>query len=57
LWGAFREVDAGAVRGREGTGVGLWRARRFVEMHNGRIWVESKISEGSTFSLTMVSQS
>jgi signal transduction histidine kinase len=57
IFDAFQQGDGGRDSAREGTGLGLSLARRFVEMHNGRIWVESKISEGSTFSFTLVSQS
>jgi len=37
----------------EGTGLGLTLARRFVEMHGGRLWVESKVGEGSRFYFTL----
>jgi signal transduction histidine kinase len=57
IFEAFQQGDGGRDSAREGTGLGLSLARRFVEMHNGRIWVESKLSEGSTFIFTMVSQS
>jgi signal transduction histidine kinase len=37
----------------EGAGLGLTLARRFVEMHGGRVWVESELGRGSTFILTL----
>ena len=57
IFDAFQQGEGGRDAAREGTGLGLSLARRFVEMHNGRIWVESEMSKGSTFSFTMVSQS
>ena len=47
----FRQV--GRERSREGTGLGLTLTKRFIELHGGRIWVESTPGKGSTFSFTL----
>ena len=46
----FKQVDDSSTRRVGGTGLGLAIARRIIEMHGGRLWVESAVGQGSVFS-------
>jgi signal transduction histidine kinase len=48
----FRQVGA-ADKKAEGTGLGLALSRKFIELHGGKLWVQSELGRGSTFTFTL----
>jgi len=53
IFGMFQQVDAKEYKSFAGTGIGLTIAKDLVELHAGRIWVESEIGDGSRFRFTL----
>lgn len=49
----FAQVDASPSRQHHGTGLGLTIARKLVELHGGRIWLESQLGQGTRFFFTV----
>ena len=53
IFDEFQQAKQGTMKSEDGTGLGLTLAKKFVEMHGGRIWVESEMGVGSTFTFTI----
>ena len=53
IFDQFIQVQQGSSRTFQGAGLGLYICRSFVELHGGKIWVDSTVGEGSTFHFTI----
>lgn len=53
LFTKFFKISGPLEQGSKGTGLGLYIAKSIIDMHHGRIWVESKLGQGSTFSFSL----
>jgi len=53
IFDSFKQVGLAQIAGYEGTGLGLAISKQFIEMQGGKIWAESELGKGSTFTFTL----
>lgn len=49
----FTQADSSTARGYGGAGLGLYIVKNFIDLHGGKIWVDSEVGKGSTFTFTL----
>jgi signal transduction histidine kinase len=53
IFDEFQQADGSSTRKKGGTGLGLSISKKIIDMHGGRIWVESTLGKGSTFRFSL----
>jgi len=53
IFDSFKQVGPAQIAGYEGTGLGLTISKQYIEMQGGRIWAESELGKGSTFTFSL----
>ncbi len=53
IFGEFQQADGSLTKRYEGAGLGLAIVKKFIELHGGKVWVESKLNMGSRFYFTL----
>ncbi len=53
IFGEFNQADSSPTKKFEGAGLGLAITKKFVELHGGRVWVDSRLNEGARFYFTL----
>ncbi len=53
LFNKFQQIKSTGTRGERGTGLGLAICKNLIELHHGKIWVDSRFGQGSTFAFTL----